>query len=113
MKKIVVPMVVLVFLFSGAFAGVVNMPDAGNDNSVQPMSREIMFSFSDVSAYESGEYEKISSDGCSYTYKASYPSMPYKSEVLTFPFGTKIESIDVKVGNIQTCLLYTSDAADE
>ncbi|MEA2054840.1 MAG: C25 family cysteine peptidase [Candidatus Thermoplasmatota archaeon] len=31
-----------------------------------------------------------------------HPIMPYKSETLTFPFGTKIESIDVELGNIQT-----------
>jgi len=102
MRKIVVSAAILVFLFSGALAGVVNIPASGDNDSVQSMSREINFSFPDVSTYESGDYEKIAIDGCSYTYKASYPSMPYKSEVLTFPFGTKIESIDVKVDNIQT-----------
>jgi len=102
MRKIVVSAAILVFLFSGALAGVVNIPASGDNDSVQLTSGEINFSFPDVSTYESGDYEKIAIDGCSYTYKASYPSMPYKSEVLTFPFGTKIESIDVKVDNVQT-----------
>ncbi|MCD6147576.1 MAG: hypothetical protein J7J34_06220, partial [Thermoplasmata archaeon] len=102
MRKIVVSAAILVFLFSGALAGVVNIPASGDNDSVQLTSREINFSFPDVSTYESGDYEKIAIDGCSHIYKASYPSMPYKSEVLTFPFGTKIESIDVKVDNIQT-----------
>ncbi|MEA2054379.1 MAG: C25 family peptidase propeptide domain-containing protein, partial [Candidatus Thermoplasmatota archaeon] len=49
-----------------------------------------------------GNYASISCNGCSSTYKASYPIMPYKSETLAFPFGTKIEGIDVESGNIQT-----------
>ncbi|KAA0004231.1 MAG: hypothetical protein FE043_01110, partial [Thermoplasmata archaeon] len=72
MKKIVVSIGILVFLFSGALAGVVNIPASGDNDSVQLMSREINFSFSDISTYESSGYEKIAIDGCSYTYRASY-----------------------------------------
>ncbi|KAA0002455.1 MAG: hypothetical protein FE043_04155, partial [Thermoplasmata archaeon] len=71
MKKIVVSIGILVFLFSGAFAGVVNVPVA-DEQASQPISREIEFSFSDISTYESSGYEKIAIDGCSYTYRASY-----------------------------------------
>jgi len=64
--------------------------------------KNIKLSFSGISTFEEDGYEKIASNGCSYTYKASYPSMPYSSKVLTFPFGTKIEGIDVNIGEVKT-----------
>ncbi|RLF45035.1 MAG: hypothetical protein DRN17_03300, partial [Thermoplasmata archaeon] len=61
------------------------------------------FSFSTPSVYENDNFSAIDvKEADEILSMPSYPSMPYKSEVLTFPFGTKIESIDVKVGNVQT-----------
>jgi len=103
MKKIFVFLAISVFLFSSAFAGVVNIsnPAMSADESTDAMQETMKFSFSDVTVSGS-EYERIASDGCYFTYKASYPIMPYKSETLVFPFGTKIEGIDVKISDVQT-----------
>ncbi|KAA0003774.1 MAG: hypothetical protein FE043_02075, partial [Thermoplasmata archaeon] len=95
-EKIFVVVLATLFLFGGMNISGMHL------NFDVSISREINFSFSDISTYESSGYEKIAIDGCSYTYRASYPSMPYKSEVLTFPLGTKIDGIDVSTGNINT-----------
>ena len=103
MNKIAVPLVVLVFLFSSAFAGVVNNinPAGSADVSENEIMKEMNFSFNGITV-NGGEYENIASDGCSSIHRSGYPVMPYKSEVLTFPLGTKIDGIDVSTGDINT-----------
>ena len=103
MKKIVVLLAISVFLFSSAFAGVVNNinPAGSADVSENEIMKEMNFSFNGITV-NGGEYENIASDGCSSIHRSGYPVMPYKSEVLTFPLGTKIDGIDVSTGDINT-----------
>ncbi|MCD6147124.1 MAG: hypothetical protein J7J34_03885, partial [Thermoplasmata archaeon] len=65
-------------------------------------SRHISLNFSSPEIEIDGKYASLTFKGTQNLSSPGYPSMPYKSEVLTFPFGTRIESIDVKVDNIQT-----------
>ena len=74
MNKIAVPLVVLVFLFSSAFAGVVNNinPAGSADVTENEIMKELNFSFQDVTV-SGGEYERIASDGCSFTITPTIP----------------------------------------
>ncbi|MEA2053906.1 MAG: C25 family cysteine peptidase [Candidatus Thermoplasmatota archaeon] len=66
-------------------------------------SSNIILGFSPPVITDSGKYVTISMENMlSSPSLSGYPIMPYKTKVLTFPFGTKIENIDVEVGNIQT-----------
>jgi hypothetical protein len=104
MKKIIAPLIISVFLFSSAFAGIVSIPGNEEHAGMTAASVHIKQTFSTI-GIEREKYANIVSDGCSFSHEASCPVMPYKSETMTFPFGTKIEGVDVEVGNVQTMQL--------
>jgi len=106
--KFAVFAVLLMFMGSISIAGVNN---AGNETAISAgekseLSIPLHFSFSAPSEYEKGNFSVIYAKGADETISIpSHPSMPYKSEVLTFPFGTKIEIIDVSTGDVNTMQL--------
>ena len=96
-------MVVALFIGTAAMAGVSPGVIVGNEN--KEVHESMQFSVHAPSPEIKAEEKYVTLDfgaETKYLHHASYPIMPYNSKVLTFPFGTKIESIDVKVGEMQT-----------
>ena len=96
-------MVVALFIGTAAMAGMSPGVIVGNEN--KEVHESMQFSVHAPSPEIKAEEKYVTLDfgaETKYLHHASYPIMPYNSKVLTFPFGTKIESIDVKVGEMQT-----------
>ena len=98
--------IISLLLLSAIGTGGINLEKAGtgseSGNEVA-QNTGISFHFLNPSVNDDGEYLDIRIGGAESSIAGSgIPSLPMHSEVLTFPFGTKIESIDVKVGEMQT-----------
>ncbi|MCD6299069.1 MAG: hypothetical protein J7L93_00490, partial [Thermoplasmata archaeon] len=95
-------MVVALFLGTAAMAGLnTGFLNSSVEKNVETEQFSMHASTPDVK--EDGNYISIDFGGeTSYLRKASYPIMPYESKVMTFPFGTEIEGIDVSIGDVQT-----------
>ncbi|HHH78015.1 MAG TPA: hypothetical protein ENL18_02240, partial [Thermoplasmatales archaeon] len=93
----------LMFMGSISIAGV---NDTGNETATGEKSGFVIpmhFSFSLPSEYEKENFSVIDVGGADEAISMpSRPSMPYKSEVLTFPLGTKIDGIEVSTGDVNT-----------
>ncbi len=64
-------------------------------------NKVISFNFTSPIINDRGEYAVLSVENTQHSLSlVGYPIMPYKSEILVFPFGTKIEGIDVKTGDV-------------
>ena len=66
-----------------------------------------------VNIIEEGNYCKILSNDGIYLYKEGYPLLPYKVKTYTFPLGTKIRRIEVKVEGIEKMKLNKKIAFTE
>ncbi|MCD6447985.1 MAG: peptidase C25 [Thermoplasmata archaeon] len=97
MKKIIAAVVVGVFLFGAAMAGVNNatMEIASSKEYVIQRTYE----FEKPIVREDGNYVIVSLDGAKTTMQEGMPTMPYKVDVMRFPAGTKLE---IKTGDIKT-----------
>ena len=98
--------IISLLLLSAIGTGGVNLEKAGtgseSGNEVA-QNTGISFHFLNPSVNDDGEYLDIRIGGAESSIAGSgIPSLPMHSEVLAFSFGTKIESIDVKVGEMQT-----------
>jgi len=111
-RKIVGILVVTIFVMSAfvGIAGNTNLRDMSwenvNTGEASHVSSKIIdeiFTAPDISSKDG--YVLISVDNTVSDIKPGYPIMPYESKTLTFPFGTKIDSIEVSVGEIQTIRL--------
>ena len=60
---------------------------------------KIHFPFPEVTT---SSYSKVSIEGYDFSFLPRFPVLPYKTKVITFPFGTKINGIEVKTGDIIT-----------
>ena len=99
MKKILVGMVIGIFLFSAAIAGVNNSSviSAGQERE---STIERTYVFDEPLIKQKDNYLIISMDGVKYTMHEGQPVMPYKVETFTFPVGTKID-VEAKEGNVK------------
>jgi hypothetical protein len=96
-------MVVALFIGTAAMAGVSPgiLTGTGKIEAVEELQISVQSPSPEIKAEEN--YITLSLGGeTKYLHRASCPVMPYESKVLTLPFGTKIDSIDVKIGNVQT-----------
>jgi len=96
-------MVVALFIGTAAMAGVSPGILTGTEKieTVEELQISVQSPSPEIKAEEN--YITLSLGGeTKYLHRASCPVMPYESKVLTLPFGTKIDSIDVKIGNVQT-----------
>ncbi len=107
MKKVVAILVVSAFLFSSTvFAGLTKesfMQKASDSESFLNVVHT--FSFSEVEVNEEGGYVKVAVETCENVMHTSYPMLPYNTEVMTFPFGTKIEDIEVTTSDVNVMQL--------
>lgn len=85
MKKFIAILLSLVFI----------VPTVSHSDEIR--SKE-MFSF-DIKKYN--DYAYITSEDCKYLYNAGCPILPYYTKLYTFPLGTKIRRIEVKVEGIE------------
>ncbi len=97
MKKIIAAVVVGVFLFGAAMAGVNNATIEKTQDKEYIIQRT--YEFEKPIIKEDGNYVIISLNGAKTTMQEGMPTIPYKVDVMRFPVGTKIE---VKVGEIET-----------
>ncbi|MCD6147281.1 MAG: hypothetical protein J7J34_04695, partial [Thermoplasmata archaeon] len=92
--------IISLLLLSAIGTGGINLEKAGTESksgSEVAQNTGISFHFLNPSVNDDGEYLDIRIGGAESSIAGSgIPSLPMHSEVLTFPFGTKIESIDVK-----------------
>ncbi|KAA0004029.1 MAG: hypothetical protein FE048_00175 [Thermoplasmata archaeon] len=89
-----------VLLGTSALAGINVLPSVSEKEDI---CEEMLMSFSTPEIKENNNYIVIDAEGeTTFLYKEGYPMLPYKTKVLTFPFGTKIESIEVKTGKVMT-----------
>ena len=105
MKKIAVVLVTCTLLFgSTVFAGLTKegLMDNGKETCKEEINEIQIFSFPDIELGEKGKYVKIYAEGCENLRQTSYPILPYKTKVMTFPFGTKIDGIEIKTGEVIT-----------
>jgi len=99
-------MIVALFVGTAAMAGVSPsvLTEKENKNAEEVVQISVQAPSPEIKAEEN--YVILNLNGeTKYLHHASYPVMPYNSRVLTFPFGTKIESIDVNVGEVKTLRL--------
>ncbi|HHF55470.1 MAG TPA: hypothetical protein ENL42_00960, partial [Thermoplasmatales archaeon] len=97
MKKIIAAVVMGVFLFGAAIAGVNNVTEEtapSTDNVIQRT-----YEFEKPVVREDGNYVILSLDGTKTTMQEGMPTMPYKVDVMRFPAGTKLE---IEMGAIKT-----------
>lgn len=105
-KKIGVVVVIVVctlFLGTSTFAGI-NAPVLENTKEKHNEVTTLSMIFSPLKIKEHQEYALIESD-MAYLMDKDFPILPYKTEVMTFPFGTKIESVDVQTSAVKTTYL--------
>ncbi|HHH78344.1 MAG TPA: hypothetical protein ENL18_03925, partial [Thermoplasmatales archaeon] len=103
MKKIVSLLVISMFLLSGAVLASVSttktaMPtneDAQTMTGVKTIEKTIHFS--DPSVAEDGKYLSVKVENSNNMLKnEKYPMMPYRTETMEFPVGTKIVGVEVQ-----------------
>ncbi|MEA2053578.1 MAG: C25 family cysteine peptidase [Candidatus Thermoplasmatota archaeon] len=101
--------VMFILLLSAIGTGEVNIDSrkegtgSRSVNCINPESINIPLYFSNPTSDDNGNYTSIKVNGAEYGIAdGGTPYLPTYRKVLTFSFGTKIESIDVELGNIQT-----------
>ncbi|KAA0004083.1 MAG: hypothetical protein FE048_00005, partial [Thermoplasmata archaeon] len=64
--------------------------------------KNITLKFPEMSLEEKNDYIFLEyNNSLSFSSLPTQPLLPYKAKVMTFPFGTKIESIEVKTGKVK------------
>ena len=94
MKKIVALAIFGLFLISASLAGYRDV-QTKTSNAI-----EKTFYFSEPEISKDGNYLIVSNKEMSSFMIEGYPILPYKSEVFTFPIGTKI-NVEFSTGNIK------------
>ncbi len=101
--------IVSLLLLSAIGTGEVNLGKMDAENAFYGATAEsvdISLDFSHPLTSDNGQYVNVEINGAESTISGNgIPSLPVCSKVLTFPFGTKIEGIDVKIGDVQTMYL--------
>jgi len=88
MKKIVSLLVISMFLLSGAVLASVSTTKTAIEKTIH---------FSDPSVAEDGKYVAIKVANSNNVLKnEKYPMMPYRTETMEFPVGTKIVGVEVQ-----------------
>jgi len=96
MKMKLMSMLILALFISGATV-------SGMYPTIEKESVDITLSFSKPVIDYHEEYTRIEvKEANSFEMSAGKPILPFNSTVLTFPFGTKIDGIDVKTGEVIT-----------
>ncbi|OYT60806.1 hypothetical protein B6U81_04365 [Thermoplasmatales archaeon ex4484_30] len=87
-----------VLLGTSAIAGVNNLPSLSEKENI---CKDVLMTFSKPEIKQNDKYVVINAgEGTTFLHKESYPILPYKTEIMTFPFGTKIKGIEVKTGEV-------------
>ncbi|KAA0002673.1 MAG: hypothetical protein FE048_03360, partial [Thermoplasmata archaeon] len=103
MKKVIMTLVICgLFFGSTAFAGLTKDLLMNVEKVEKEMSLMQTFFFPDATFNEEGKYVRVEVETCEQSMHTSYPMLPYTFKVMTFPFGTKIESIEVKTGEVMS-----------
>jgi len=89
MKKVMAILMLGVFLFGAALAGVSNVTDTGSESKVQFMER--VYTFEKPEIKENNGYTIVSLSGAKSIMDEGKPILPYKVDVIRFPLGTKVE----------------------
>ena len=89
MKKLVAFLLIMCF--------VMNMPFQIEGKEL----KEFSIKFGEIKIANNGNWIEIDTGCNDILMHTGYPMLPYKTKVLTFPFGTKIESIKVKTGEVK------------
>ena len=89
MKKLVALLIIICF--------VITIP-----NKIEGRAEEISIKFEEAVVNEEGDWAEIDVGCKDILLREGYPMLPYKTRVITFPFGTKIKSVEVKTGGIIT-----------
>jgi len=98
MRRTIAILLVSVFLFSAAFAGI-NTRVIKETTMMDENIIEKTYEFSPPSVKDDGNYMIVSMGGAGNSLYEGYPVLPYKTEVLRFPLGTKF-NIETSVGSI-------------
>ncbi|MBC7128354.1 MAG: hypothetical protein H5T45_01305 [Thermoplasmatales archaeon] len=93
MRKIVALAIFGLFLISASLAGYRDV-QTKTSNAI-----EKTFYFSEPEISEDGNYMIVSANGMNSFMMEGYPVLPYKTEILTFPIGTKI-NVEFSAGKI-------------
>jgi len=78
-----------------------NVPQSGDINELK---MEITFSNPEIA--DEGNYVTIHLKGCSSLLSPEKPVIPVYKKIMTFPFGTHIESVEVSANDIEEKFLY-------
>ncbi|RLF63152.1 MAG: hypothetical protein DRN33_04655, partial [Thermoplasmata archaeon] len=101
MKKIIgIGIVSLLMLGTLGMAGmnIGKMTPAGIDSSTGVKNSECLnLTFSEPVSIHNGDYTNVEMNGTETYYMGKF-LVPSYSKVMTFPFGTEIEGIDVSIG---------------
>ncbi|RLF45603.1 MAG: hypothetical protein DRN29_06430, partial [Thermoplasmata archaeon] len=98
MKKIIAALVVGVFLFGAALAGVSNQQDTVTVEKKNVIEK--VYQFSQPEIREKDNYAIVSLEGTKSIMQEGMPILPYKVDVMRFPVGTKI-NVEAKEGEIK------------
>jgi len=100
MKKIIPIVIIGVLLISGL--GAVAFPETEQ----KKLEKEVTITFSELQIVEENDNSILLLDGCSsWLKKPNHPMIPAFSKTYTFPFGTKVESVDVVFSDTKQILL--------
>ncbi|KAA0002735.1 MAG: hypothetical protein FE048_03140 [Thermoplasmata archaeon] len=107
MKKKVISIMVFVLLAMGGVASIAEGIAKKSDIPQPEMEGEKFHAveasaqFKEPYIIEEEDYAVVVIDGMKSHRSAEYPMLPYTTKVMTFPLGTKIESIEVKTSEIK------------
>ena len=90
MKKVVAILMLGVFLFGAALAGVSNVTDTGESGSNVHVMEKV-YTFEEPQIKSSDGYTIVSLGGTRSIMDEGKPILPYKVDVIRFPLGTKVE----------------------
>ena len=94
-----VVVIAAMLLGTSALAGINTVPQIADKDDVH---KEMIMSFSPLETTQSDSYVTVTAeDEMTYLHKEGYPILPYKTEVMIFPFGTRIEDVKVTTSEIQ------------
>jgi len=97
MKKVMAILMLGVFLFGAALAGVSNVNTTEEKSNVQLMEK--VYTFDEPQIKRSDGYTIVSLDGTRSIMDEGKPILPYKVDVIRFPLGTKVE-VRAEKGNV-------------
>jgi len=107
MKKKIFGIMVFVILVMGGFATIAgetakksNISKPEIERSGESHAVEVSTQFKETYIVESKEYAIVTTEGAKSYMQEGYPMLPYTTKVMTFPFGTKIDGIEVKTGEV-------------